>query len=389
VATASEGPGDVRSALYLFRLDVPEPTGVQRYAVELAGAMAATAEEDRRVELWAGKSRSTSAAVSMHGLRPRQPAVNRQLLHLSWTLLHNPPFEVVAGSYDVVHLLAPTVVLPAKAPRVVTIHDLLPWEHPEWYTRGPVWRFRRSVLHASRSGAQIIVPSSFVMRRVRQILDVPEERIHVIHEGVSGRFAVPVAPELSVRLHKSLGLTPARYVMALGQLTERKNLAVAAAALRRMDTSVPLVIVGGAGPGAEKVRESVTRAGGRLVRFLGHRSDTEVAILLQHAAALVFPSISEGFGLPPLEAMAAGTPVIAADATSLPEVLGDAGLLAHPDDEAEWADCLERVLEDPATADELRRRGKRRASELTWDRAAQATWDVHRRAISQACGAPP
>lgn len=378
----------MRVALYLFRLDVPQPTGVQRYAVELTRALVTATDKSAEVQLWAGKNSTVASSESDAALTVHHPSVNRRLLHLSWTLVKFPRFEWVAGSFDVVHSLNPTIVLPARSARVITIHDLLPWQHPEWYARGPAWRFRRSVVDAARSGAEIIVPSSYVASVVRNELRIADSRMHVIPEGVSGRFAEPADEAAAAGLLDSLGLATKGYVLALGQLTERKNLAVVAAAVRRLGGSLPLVIAGGDGPGAEAVRSSVAIAGGSLARFIGHRTDDEVATLLQHAAAFVFPSVSEGFGLPPLEAMAAGTPVIAADATSLPEVVRDAGLLADPHDEADWANQLQRLLDEPTLRDDLRRRGKERAAELTWSRAAQATWDVYRLAARRRGVAP-
>ncbi|HVV75219.1 MAG TPA: glycosyltransferase family 1 protein [Mycobacteriales bacterium] len=371
----------MKAALYLFRLDVARPTGVQRYAVELASALAKT-EGDHEVEFWTGRGAAGSPDVQPPGLAVRTPNLNRRLLHLLWTELGRPSFErVAARDADVVHLLAPTIGLPTKRPQVVTVHDLLPLQHPEWFPRGPVRRFARSVGMSARSGAEIIVPSTYVAEQLQSDVGVGPDRVHVVPEGVRLDLGAEAGP--AGDLLERLGLRARRYVLAVGHLTQRKNLGMVAQAVSSLPEDVPFVVVGGDGPGGAQVRADITSAAGGRARLVGHLPDREVRALFEQAGVFVFPSVSEGFGLPVLEGMAFGAPVVAADATCLPEVVGDAGLLVDPNDPDAWASAIARVIEDEAYAADLIERGRRRAREYTWERAAAATWEVYRKACAR------
>jgi glycosyltransferase involved in cell wall biosynthesis len=318
----------------------------------------------------------------------RQPRVERRLLHLSWAALHAPPFEAVAGRCDVVHALAPVVPLPTRrAPLVVTVHDLLPLQHPEWYARGPRWGVVRALRHAADHATRIITPSKRVRSDLAEILGVGPERVDVVPEGVGGAFTGEVEAIALTSVLGRLGLEHGGYAVCVGEIGPRKNLPTLFRALARLRTAgepVPrLVVVGGDGMDAGTVRALPARLGveDRVV-FTGRLPDETLAAVVQGARVLVHASSFEGFGLTPLEAMAAGTAVVVSDAGSLPEVVGDAGLLVDPLDVDGWAAALRRVMTDDDWVATAVVAGRARAAGFTWLAAAEQTWAVYDRVLA-------
>jgi glycosyltransferase involved in cell wall biosynthesis len=178
------------------------------------------------------------------------------------------------------------------------------------------------------------------------------------------------------------GLTPGRFILAVGEIGPRKNLAVLVQAVPRLapDQRPTLVLVGGDGQDAAAVHALPAQLGvAECVRATGRVDDETLVALLHGARALVHPALYEGFGLTPLEAMSAGTAVIASDAGSLPEVVGDAGLLVGPRDVDGWADAIARVVTDDDVTDRMVAAGRQRAAAFTWAAAARATWQVYDR----------
>jgi glycosyltransferase involved in cell wall biosynthesis len=274
------------------------------------------------------------------------------------------------------------VPLPTRAPLAVTIHDVLPLTHPQWYTRSQRWTNRAALRNAVDHAAAIIVPSEAVAQDLLEHLGLARDRVTVVPEGVTGSFVQPTDPSVARRLLSRLGVEGGRYLLAVGQVAPRKNLprlfeALAVMASRGCRPPV-LVVAGGDGPGAFDIKAWPERLGvAPYVRWAGHVPDEDAAILVQNARALVHPSLYEGFGLTPLEAMAAGTPVVASAAGSLPEVVGDCGLLLDPGRASMWADAVERVMADDEWCVDASRRGAARAARFTWAAAAAATREVY------------
>lgn len=276
------------------------------------------------------------------------------------------PRRVARLGADVLHCplpLAPPVRHPT--PTVVAVGDALAWEHPEWFTRANSIHARTLLTRALRRATAVVVPSEHTRARLRDAIGVDAV---VTPWGIGPQFS-PGAGE------------PGDYLLAVGTFQPRKNLEAAVAAFERLERNdLRLVVAGARGWGHEAVlaRARNSPAAAR-IELLGRVSDEELVELYRNAACLVFPSRGEGFGFPPLEAMACGTPVIAARSGSLPEVLGDAAALVDPDDVDGLAATLETVLANP---EQWRARGLARAAEFSWARCAEETVAVYRSAIA-------
>jgi glycosyltransferase involved in cell wall biosynthesis len=267
----------------------------------------------------------------------------------------------------------------------MTLHDLTHVHFPETQ---PADRLLEIERHAGRSVARaqrILVDSAFIGDEVRRHYGVPAERVVVAPLGCAARFHPRSAEQLVAPLH-ALGLQPDRYLLCVGTLEPRKNLQLALRAYDRLPTALreqyPLVIVGMAGWRPEQLAAPLQRALARgQVRLLGYQSDTQVAELLAGARLLLFPSLYEGFGLPVLEAMASGTPVILSNSSALPEVAGDAGTYIDAQDTHGCAEAIQRLIDDQPEWRRCRELGLQRAKEFSWQRCAAITASVYRQVL--------
>lgn len=370
----SAGP---RVALYIHRL-ITNPTGIQRYAVELANALS---DLPVGVTLVTGSIDATDPGVRapLHALDGRV-----RLRHLGWTALHRPFFENVATGFDLVHASSTSFPIPTRKPLVVTIHDLLPADHPEWYPPREQWAFRRAMSYAVDHAEAFIVPSAFVRDSLVAAFDIEASRVTVVAEGVAPGLSADAQPrvESATRLD---GASRAPYVVAVGGLIPRKNLDVvidAIAALPACPTTPRLLIVG-EGPEMERLAARArAMRDPSMVQLLGRVDDARLSELLGGALGLVHPALFEGFGLTTIESMAAGIPVLAAKTGAIPEVVGDAAVLLAPDDADAWADALARLSTDDDWREELRIRGRARSSLFSWSRAAAETDEVYQRVLA-------
>ena len=268
----------------------------------------------------------------------------------------------------------------AHPPSVVTIHDLGYRHFPEAHPRLSRLYLDWSTRWSSAVARRLIVPSEATARDLTALYGTPRERIVVIPHGHHPRFR-PLPPgEVAAGLAR-LGVEQP-YVLFVGTLQPRKNLARVLEAFERLAArGLPhrLALVGQRGWLADPLFARIERPGspasGR-VHLTGYLADDDLALVYTGAAALAFPSLYEGFGLPALEAMACGTPVLASNTSSLPEVVGDAALTADPLDTGAIAAALERLLIDEPLRAQLRERGLARAARFTWRRAAERTLAV-------------
>ncbi|MDQ6921933.1 MAG: glycosyltransferase family 4 protein, partial [Candidatus Dormibacteraeota bacterium] len=258
-------------------------------------------------------------------------------------------------------------------PAVVTAHDTAIYRHPEWFPGGQTLSVRVIVPRSMRRADAVLAVSENTASDVREQFGVDPRRLHVVPEGVAERYRPLPAEEIqAVRRRHDL---PERYILFVSTIEPRKNLETLLKAWSRLEGRPPLVIVGGWGWRYEAVRRQI-EAAGSAVRVLGQVEPAELPGLYNAATCLAHPAWYEGFGLTPLEALACGTPVAASNAASLPEVVGDAGLLVDPADVEGWTLALQRLLDDASLRQELRRRGLSRAAEFSWRRAAGDTWKV-------------
>jgi glycosyltransferase involved in cell wall biosynthesis len=283
---------------------------------------------------------------------------------------------------DVLHCPVPLAPRGSPVPLLVNVHDAMQWDHPDWFPR--MTRLYGVLLVAAlRHATRVLTPSSGSRRRLLEALDLDPERVDVTPYGVDERFS-PGPP--SPAILKGLGV-PHPYLLTVATLQPRKNIdAVLGAFERLVDAGAEhhLVVAGARGwsDGALMARLERTRFRSR-IHLVGRVSDHSLVALYRGAECFVFPSRGEGFGFPPLEAMACGTPVVASRAASIPEVVGDAALLVDPDDVAEVAGALERVVGSPGRQAELIRRGRERAGCFPWARCAELTVRAYRRALAE------
>ena len=291
--------------------------------------------------------------------------------------------EKLIGPVDVFHATNYLLTHPVqRAKRVVSIHDLTLILSPQWH---PAKRLREmsTGLRASAEAAdRIIAISQATKEDVVKHLGIDAGRVAVVPLGIDASFRPLPRAETTAAL-APLGLTPGSYVLFLGTVEPRKNLSRLLDALVKLGRDVgPLVVAGADGWGNDEVGARLAELGrhGR-VRRLGYVPASHRVPLLSGARAFVFPSLSEGFGLPPLEAMACGTPVVTSNVSALPEVVGDAALLIDPLDVDALAEAIRRLWVDEATREDLRARGLSRARRFTWEITARLTLETYAAAM--------
>lgn len=362
-----------------YRAALRERSGVGEYTHGLARALVALAADRRALDLTLFSS-SWKDRVSADGDLRGASFVDRRipvsLLNLAWHRFNWPPAEAIAGgSFDVAHSMHPLILPARRAALVVTIHDLNFLEHPE-RTRAEIRRDYPALakVHAQRADAVVAV-SQFTAREVQRRFDLPSEKIAVCSPGAPSWTARPRAPDDG-------------YVLFFGTLEPRKNVgglldAYERLAVRRRDLP-QLLLAGKATAAARPWLERLTRPPlNRLVKHLGYVDPDKRRALYDGAHCLVQPSFEEGFGIPVLEAMTAGVPVVVTDRGALPEVVGDAGPIVPAESADALAAAIERMLDDRAFAAQCVARGLVRASEYRWDRTAQRVYEMYQQAVSR------
>jgi alpha-1,3-rhamnosyl/mannosyltransferase len=273
-------------------------------------------------------------------------------------------------------------------PTVITAHDLSWIRYPQTHPAERVAAMNDLFPAALERAAHVITDAAYVRDEIMAEFGIAPERITSIPLGAREIFHPRPATDCCAVL-AARGLAYRGYALCVGTLEPRKNLETALRAHARLDPSLqrdmPLAIVGMKGWRTTSLERALApRVESGVVRPLGYVDDADLPALYAGALALVYPSIYEGFGLPPLEAMACGTPVIVSNRSSLPEVVGDAGILVEPEDETAIASALERLRDDPAYRAERSQAGLARASMYSWDRTARETLAVYRRVLASA-----
>lgn len=267
-----------------------------------------------------------------------------------------------------------------RARSVFTLHDTAYLHFPEYYLPRNRIFLRTMMPRFLRRADRVIVVSEHTKRDALHFYALDPEKIVVIPEGVDARFSPEVDPSGVSAIGQRYDL-PSRFILHVGTIQPRKNLPTlleAYAAVRRTHPDVGLVIAGAKGWLYEGFFQRMRALGlDGQVTLTGQVPDDELPALFNAAEVFAYPSVFEGFGLPPLEAMASGTPVVSSDASSLPEVVGDAGILLPPHDIGAWVGALDRVLGDHLLAEDLRGRGLARAERFTWEEAARKTHHVY------------
>ena len=324
---------------------------------------------------WRGRE-ALAAACPPSVTVARRPMAARPLRR-AWSRFDQPPIEWFTGAVDVVH--GPNFVVPPSrnGGELVTVHDLTCVRFPELCTADTL-EYPGLIRRALARGATIHVVSRFVGDEVLDVFDVEPERVIVVPNGVSPLVAIGPGTDSDAGGRLAGG---DRYVLAVGTVEPRKDLPTLVQAFDRLaddDPELRLVIAGPDGWGADALAAALAASTHRdRVTRLGWVDDDQRAALVRGAAVFAYPSRYEGFGLPPLEAMQAGTPVVATTAGSLPEVLGHAAVLVPAGDPDALAGAIDSVLGDAGRADELRHAGRARAADFSWDATVEQLVEVY------------
>lgn len=358
----------------ISRIAVTARTGTEHYTYELAAALARRA--DRIDYTWYCNRPPDQPPPHGANVTLRCIPLPRLWTHLRLSV------ELVRRAPDV--LFIPAHVVPLGAPlarrmrTIVTVHDLGYIRYPEAHTTAHRLYLRLSTVWSARVASQIIAVSHATRTDLIQLAGVRPDKITVVHHGLAQRFRQ--APAIRPAYDIIGAHNP--YFLYVGTVQPRKNLTRLIEAFARFSAGLPrdesapplLVIAGKRGWLSEGIEQRAAELGiADRVRFVGYVADEALPALYRDALAFVFPSLYEGFGMPVLEAMACGAPVLTSTTSSLPEVAGDAALLADPHDIAALADGLARLHADEALRSDLRQRGRQRAARFTWERCAEET----------------
>lgn len=365
-----------------------ESTGVGRFCAGLAGALLDRNDLDLRAYAIARHARSDLAApAGALGLGVRTWAVQARLANALWSRVSLPAVEWLVGRVDVVHGTNYVVPPTRHAGRVVTVHDLTALRYPQMCLPASL-AYPRLVTRAARGGAFVHVPSRFVRDEVVELLGLDAERVRVVPHGLDEPARAEVAGRSTGSSRPSVADSSraAPYVLALGAVEPRKDLptlVMAFAEIARRHDDLELVVAGPDGWASSSFDAAVAASGAarRVVR-IGYLPEAERASLLAGATVLAYPSLYEGFGFPPLEAMAAGVPVVATAAGAVPEVVGAAAELVPPGDVPALAGALERVIDDEVLRSRLIGAGRVRAASFTWASAAAGMVEIYYEAAS-------
>ena len=345
----------------------------------------------RLIEALAGLDTVTDYRVlqSRKDRTPLRPRVNYRPVSC-WTPSHHRlerwalSVEVARLGLDLLH--SPDFVPPVFGYRrsVITVHDLNFLHYPQFLTAESLRYYNGQIEWAPRRADHIVADSHTTKADLISMVGVPSEKVTVIHLAADPVYR-PLSLEEAQPVLARYDLEPG-YILSVGTLEPRKNVPGLLQAFRLLidakTTDAPLVLIGGKGWLYDEIFERAeTLHLTERVRFLHNIANTDLPALYSAASVLVTPSFYEGFGLPPLEAMACGTPAVVANQASLPEVVGEAGLLIDPDDAEDIAQTITRVLTDQPLRARMREDGLAQAARFSWERTARETLDVYRQVL--------
>jgi len=314
-------------------------------------------------------------------VRPSLWPTQHRLIRIAWEQLVWP-VKAVSERLDLLHGTAFVTPYRSPCPTVVTVYDLSFIHFPDHFARMQRLYLSNQTRRSCLGSRRVITISESSRQDVHKSFGVPLERIDVVNPGVDGRFQPLSSSEVeSFRRQNEL---PERFILHVGTLQPRKNIPLLLEAFARLGMpDMKLVLIGGKGWMSEEVFRRVEVLGlSEKVRFTGYVPDCDLPLWYNAADLFIFPSIYEGFGMPVVEAMACGTPVVAAGSSAIPEAAGGAALLFDPMKAAELADRMTAVLFDVGLSDRMREQGIEQASRFSWQRAGRETAEVYQRALS-------
>ena len=357
--------------------------GLGRYARELA-ERAHQLDAENQYSVFTYQPSRAQIPASLAGLPALTVPFSAKPWRMSVLLAHylRVPMDGLFPGVDLFHGTDHLLPRFRRVRSVFTLHDLIPQLFPEFHLPLNRWflnlMFPKFLAHADA----VIAVSECTKRDAIRLYGTPEEKIAVIYEGVDPKFRPVRDPDLLRRVQAAYGLTE-RYILFVSTIEPRKNiirLLEAYRALRQEGHPHKLVLVGAKGWLYQPILDKIAELGlGGEVILPGFVADEDLPAVYAGASLFAFPSLYEGFGLPPLEAMACGVPTLVSDISSLPEIVGDAALKVPPTDTGAIKAAMERILTDPALARDLAARGPERARLFTWEKAAEQTIGVYRR----------
>lgn len=357
---------------------IAQRAGVGRYTKALAEHMGPLSGDDELRLFYFDFRRRGVPFPTPHSLQRSVTWCPGRLAQKAWKTLDLPPFDWFAGQADLYHF--PNFVIPPlrRGRAVVTIHDVSFLRFPEAAEPANLRYLNAQIRKTVDRADCILTDSEFSAREMAELLDVPPDRIRAVPLGLTPNM-LPPPPEAVAAQRTALKLDRP-YVLFVGTFEPRKNIPFLVDSFERMTGfDGDLVLAGMRGwsyePILDRIRQSPQR---RRIHYLEYVDERQLPALYAGAELFVFPSLYEGFGFPPLEAMQCGTPVLSSRRGSLPEVLGEAAAYASIEDPAAWAAAAEDLLNDDARRDALRRAGQEQAGRYRWERTAQETWNVYR-----------
>ncbi|MGV0961284.1 MAG: glycosyltransferase family 4 protein [Limnohabitans sp.] len=363
-------------------------TGIGQYTANVAQRIASSTEVDARFFYGAGWSSQVQLNTS--------PVIKRFLpwfrKHIPWSYeirqwTQSQRFQagIRSAQFDLYHE-PNNVPLPFDGPMVLTVHDLSWVRFPEMHPIERVRAMDKYFESGLRRASRVLTDSQFVKQELIDVFGLGADIIHSVGLGVEARFR-PLSQALTWPVLSKFNLQHGAYFLAVGTLEPRKNLQIALEAFLALSKVVrqrhPMVLVGMTGWHASPLEAKLAPllASGE-VRQLGYLSREDLAVVVAGACALVYPSVYEGFGLPPLEAMTCGVPVIASNVSSIPEVVGDTGVLVSPQDVKGLADAMTMMLSAADVRASLSARALIRSQSFSWDLCARETIEVYKAAIA-------
>ena len=349
--------------------------GIHQYIHHLLAHLPAAAPELRLTALIGPDAPSPP----MPTLRSRWPTAQPEV-RILWEQFALPLVAARAG-FDLLHSAAFVVPLAHPGPHVVTVYDLSFLITPERFRPGRRRYLSLFTALSCRRARRVIAISENTRADLARRYRLPLEKIDVAYPGVGAQFCPRPAEEVAA--FRQQHALPETFVLSIGTIEPRKNLNGLIRAFARLNLpEVKLVLAGGKGWMYEEIFRLIEYLGlNNSVILPGFVAERDLPLWYNAAAVFAYPSVYEGFGLPPAEALACGTPVVVADTSSLPEVVGEAGLRVPPEDADALADALHAALTDSALIDSLRERGPQQAARFSWQRTAEATAATYRRAL--------
>jgi glycosyltransferase involved in cell wall biosynthesis len=367
---------------------VHQTAGIGRYTRELVNSIAALTEKSAKpyFHLFVAAARCSELPLPGSNFEWRSTRLSERWLARLWYRLRLPlPVQHWLGSLDLFH--APDFILPPVrpgTPTIVTIHDLSFVREPDSTMPGMSVHLNKWVPHSVKRADRVIAVSEATRRDLIEFYQTPPAKISVIYHGVSPEFRPVQEKERLLAVRYKYGLDQRPFILSVGTIQPRKNYQRLVQAFASINQPLSLVIAGSEGWNCDDVYREVEKLGlADRVYFPGFVAEEDLPVLLSAATLFGYPSLYEGFGLPVLEAMACGTPIVAANQSSLPEVVGDAGLTVDPTDVAALATAITRLLDDPSLRERLSAAGLAQAAKFTWPTMAAKLLHVYQEVIEE------